>query len=537
MRPPRSRKIPFCSMSGLLGALLLCGTVIAAEPGTPGTWDPRMFGAMGDGQTVDTKAIQASIDACTAAGGGVVRLSGGVFLSGTIVLRNNVTLHIDAGATLLGSRNIDDYPSMPPKIVFLYRDRFTKALIQADQAENIGVEGRGVIDGQGQHFHASRGDDALRPYLIRFSECRNIRVRDVTLLTSARWGSHYLACENVTIDGISIRARIRENRDGIDVDSCARVRIANCDIVTGDDAIVLKATAMQPCRHVAVINCTLSSQASALKLGTESNGGFEDVTFSNCTVYDTDGSGINLGMVDGGTCDRVMVSNITMNNVNVPIFIRLGNRARPIPNLPPPGMGRMRNVVLTNIQAGGAGDLGCSITGLPGFPLENVTLQNVRIRFAGGGTATDATRPISERDAAYPSEKMFGKLPAYGFFCRHARNLRLQQIDVSVEKSDSRPAFVLDDVHNTELRDCIGLSAHATPGLVWLKQCKDISLRGCRIPNPLNQFLQVDGGLSSNIVLTGNDFTKVQKILDHGPDVPGDAISLLGNRMNEPTAQ
>lgn len=533
----RTPRLLFGLLTGFVAVLLGSLPAGAGELGPSGTWDPRTFGARADGKTVDTKPIQAAIDACAAAGGGTVRLSGGVFLSGTIVLRSNVLLSIDAGATLLGSRNIDDYPSLPPKIVFLYRDRFTKALIQAERAENIGVAGRGSIDGQGQHFHASRGDDGLRPYLIRFSECRNVSVRDVTLRDSARWCSHYLACENVTIDGITIRARIRENRDGLDVDSCNRVRIANCDIYTGDDAIVLKATAMQPCRHVTVTNCTLSSQASALKLGTESNGGFEDITFSNCTVYDTQGSGINLGMVDGGTCDRVTVSNITMNNVHVPIFIRLGNRARPIPNLPVPGMGQMRNVVITNVQASGAGDVGCSITGLPGCPLENITLQNIRIRGSGGGTAADTSRAIPERDAAYPSEKMFGKLPAHGFFCRHVRNLRLKQVDVSVENDDSRPAFVLDDVQDAELVDCRGQRMDATPWLVWLKQCDGISLQGWRIPESLKVFLRVDGGSSQNIVLVGSDFAKVQQIVDRGPDVSSEAISLIYNRTKEPSGR
>ena len=443
----------------LTGAALAAGTLVggaaAAETPIPAAapapsdlprWDVRRFGARGDGKTKDTAAIQAAIEACAAAGGGTVALAGGAFLSGTIFLRSNITLSIDAGATLLGSIDIADYPATTPQIVFLYRDRFTKSLIYAERAENVALTGRGTIDGQGESFKAKPDGDGLRPYLIRFSECKNVRVRDLTLLNSARWLSHYLACEDVAIDGVTIRCRIRENRDGMDIDSCSRVRIANCDVYSGDDAIVLKATTARPCRQVTVTNCNLSSMASALKLGTESNGGFEDITFSNCTVYDTHGAGIAVEMVDGGACERVSVTNISMSNVAVPIFIRLGNRARPIPTLPPPGMGRMRDVIISNVQAGGAGDLGCSVTGIPGFPVENVTLQNIRIRFSGGGKAEDAGRKVPELEKEYPSQRMFGRLPAYGFFCRHVRNLRLEGIDLSLDGEDARPPFVLDDV-------------------------------------------------------------------------------------------
>lgn len=500
----------------------------AAEADRPtGVYDVRDYGAVGDGATLDTQAIQRAVDACAEAGGGQVFLRGGTFLCGTIRLKSNVAFHVEAGATLLGSRRIDDYPDNTPEIIYLYRDRFTKSLIYAEGAENITLAGRGVIDGQGEHFPAKPGDDKGRPYILRFSECRNVRVEGLTFRDSARWLSHYLACEEVAIDGIQIHSKIRENRDGIDVDSCDNVRISNCHIDSGDDAIVLKATADRPCRRVTITNCVLSSLASALKMGTESNGGFEDITISNCTIYDTGYSGIALEMVDGGVFDRVNVSNVTMNNVKVAIFVRLGNRARPIPGLDPPGMGSMRNIIISNVQAGGVSETGCSITGIPGFPVENVTLDNVRIQFTGGGTRDDARREVPEKIASYPSGRMFGTLPAYGFYCRHVKNLRLDAVDLGFEEDDQRPAVVCDDVSDL---DVFGLHAQVSPSAdatLRLRQVRGALVHGCRPDGEVGTFLRLEGDQTSRIALVGNDFRTVKHLVDRDDDVPDDALRVM----------
>jgi len=354
------------------------------------------YGAKGDGSTLNTKFIQTAIDECAKAGGGTVYFPAGRYVSGTLILKSHITLNLEAGAVLEGSKKLEDYIVKVPE-VRSYTDSYTnKSLIYAEGLENIAIVGHGTLDGNGASFddvnhtlmkkNLSESYKA-RPYMIRMINCKDVLIRDVTILNSPMWVQHYLLCEDLNIDGITVNSRVNHNNDGIDIDACNRVRISNCDIVSGDDAIVLKSTLDVPCRNISVTNCNISSNTNGFKLGTESNGGFENITFSNSNIYDTHLSGITLQMVDGGTLNQVCITNITMNNVSGAIFMRLGNRARTYKeNMPKPGMGNWSNVMISNVQATNIGNIGCSITGLPSYPIRNLTLENIHISFKGGGT-------------------------------------------------------------------------------------------------------------------------------------------------------
>ena len=241
-------------------------------------YNVRDFGAVDDGKTVNTNAIQQAIDVCSKAGGGKVIICGKKFLSGTLTLKDNVTLRICSGATLEASGDIKDFISRLPEtdtFTNISKSYSNKALIYAEGKENIGIEGTGTINGRGDLL---KGAASERPYMIFFSECKKVRVEDVKLVTSAFWLQHFLKCENVLIRGLTIRSRDQYNNDGMDINSCENVRISDCDVNCKDDCIVMKSTSDKVCRNVTITNCVLSSICNAIKCGTESNGGFENIT-------------------------------------------------------------------------------------------------------------------------------------------------------------------------------------------------------------------------------------------------------------------
>jgi polygalacturonase len=499
-----------------------------AEPATPATpqgiFNVREFGATGNGEVLDTQALQSAIDAA-ASSGGRVYFPPGTYRSGTLFLKSHVSLYLEAGAVLLGSTNLADFPSVQAPLRTYTEVYVHQSLIYAASVENVSLLGNGTIDGQGGAF---KGGYGVRPYLIRMVNCRNVRVADLTLKDSPMWVQHYLACEDVSIRGLSVHSRCNANNDGIDIDACRKVRISDCEIFSGDDAIVLKSTLDRACQDVAVTNCVMSTPANGFKVGTESVGGFDNIVVSNCAIYDTGCAGIALETVDGATLENIVVSGIAMRNVCAPVFLRLGDRARPIyAGAPKPGLGSLRNVMIRDVQATGADKMGCAISGLPERPIEKVTLAGIRIRTAGGGSRAEAGRDIPENRSGYPEHNMFGVLPAYGFYCRHVKNLRILDTEFGVAAQDLRPALLADDAEGLRVSD---LEAAKGSPVMLLRDTRNAWIESNRAPLESEVYLRVEGKRTENLCLAGNDLRGAKKPVELGAEVRTEAVVELPAR-------
>ena len=512
-------------------AILLFLTALDSVCGGAKVYDVSDYGAQPDRKTLCTKAIQRAIDACASDGGGTVYFPPGTFLSGTIYMKSGVTLRLDAGCTLLGSTDLSDYPETV-QAFRSYTDNYTdKSLIYGENVQRVGIVGGGTIDGQGRSF---KGPYKKRPYMIRLIRCRDIVVKDVTLQNSPMWVQHYLACDDVRISGITVRSRVNANNDGIDIDCCHRVIISDCFVDSGDDAIVLKSTAARACENVVVRNCVLTSHCNALKMGTESNGGFRDVVLSGCSIYDTRLAGVALEIVDGGTLERIVVTDMTMNKIGAPIFMRLGNRARPFKkDMARPAIGRFRNVTISNIEAARAGPTGCAISGSPGAKIENVTLSNLRLSFEGGGTKADAGRVVPEKPDAYPEFSMFGKLPAYGLYCRHVQGLTMSNVQLHSAKPDQRHVLVCEDVGDAFVDALNADFSQGSAAMLRFNDVQDAFIRGCRPQLQTGTFLRLQGEESERIVMVGNDFTTVETLVQADANVPETAVNYDVNHFGQ----
>ncbi|GAB3323724.1 glycoside hydrolase family 28 protein [Larkinella ripae] len=435
-----------------------------------------LFGIYSDGATLNTRSIQYAIDHIHQNGGGRLVFYVGRYLTGSVHLKSNVTIHLEEGAVLLGSLNPFDYD----------RHIWT-ALVFAENQQNIGITGKGVIDGQGRYlarnvvnviqkglvkdlFRYDRPEAEARAVLIYFRGNQRVKIQGVTLRNSASWVQIYEQCKNVQLDGITVDSKAYWNNDGIDLVDSDSVSVTNSFIDSDDDGICLKShDATKVCQNIYVRNCTIRSSANAIKFGTASYGGFRNVKMHQIKVYDTYRSAIALEAVDGGFIENVEIDSLQALNTGNAIFLRIGERVKG-------KKGRLENVRLTNIRVevpATKADAGyeyegpiedmprnispSSIVGMPDAFVNNVTLRNVEIIQPGGGTTQFANVPLNalhkvpEKPEAYPDFSMFGELPAWGFYLRHAQNIRFENVRLTCLKKDYRPAVVLDDVKQAVL--------------------------------------------------------------------------------------
>ena len=489
----------FVRTSTLLGGGLIATSGIARTAHGGGSsrgpyFDVREFGAIGDGKVDDTRALQRALDAAHQAGGGVVQLPAGTWLSGGLQLHSRLTVELAPGATLLASPDGSDFPP--------YEDGhggsdvetrdFAHALLAGRDLDRVTIQGAGVID--------MNRESRVGPKPIALHRCRFVTIRDVMILRSPNYCVSLGGCDDVVVDGVTIRDAYA---DGIDPDCCRRVRISNCDVEADDDALCLKTSFHLGARHateeVTITNCRLRSPSNCFKLGTESSGDFRQIVLSNCVLnglpaehHDDDaaeGGGIALLTVDGGTIDGVVVANVVMHDVAAPLFLRLGNRGRDQARRAP---GKLRNVTISGIVALGATDTS-SISGLLDHPIERVVVENVRIATTGGSEKKRGL-DVPERAAEYPEVSMYGDLPAFGLYVRHGRDVVVRNVELNVERADARPALVADDVAQLRVTGIGG-------GSVWLNDIQGGLVQGNLTPEGVR--LHVTGEKTKSVALTG----------------------------------
>jgi polygalacturonase len=521
-----------------VAVLLLTGARVTSTRAM--VYDVRAFGARGNGKTLDTPAINKAIETAAAAGGGTVNFPAGTYLSVSIRLRSNITLQFHPGATILAAEPIPDkvtYDLPEPNQWDMYQDfghsHWQNSLIWGIGLENISIVGPGLINGQGLTRRSPRarrvnqpgdrpvtlgGETGARPQsplgedddpsvmkglgnkAISLKLSRNVLLRDISILNGGHFAVLATGVDNLTIDNV----KVDTNRDGFDIDSSRNVRISNCSVNSpNDDAIVLKSSYAlgfaRATENVTITNCLVSGYdigslldgtykrnvkeapdhdgpTGRVKFGTESNGGFKNITIAN-VVFDHC-RGLALETVDGGRLEDVTITNITMRDVtNPPIFMRLGKRMRG-----PAGatVGSLQRVNISNLVAYNADERYASIiSGIPGHQIEDVKLSNIRIFYRGGGKKELVDQQPPERETNYPEPSMFGETPAYGFFIRHAKGVSLSNVQISYLNDEFRPPFLLDDVNGVALRDVAAEKAADVPTFV-LRNVLDFATYGCK---------------------------------------------------------
>jgi polygalacturonase len=464
-------------LEGLLNYVPAQSAAVEEKPAPKNTsaiFNVRDFGAKGDSTAIETDAINKAVDAASAGGGGTVWFPAGNYLSFSIHLKSNITLHLDNGAFLIGAdpaAGKGGYDSPEPNAFNKYQDfghsHWHNSLIWGENIENVSITGHGWIIGNGL-TRSGRETPGLGNKAIAFKLCRNVTLRDFTVLTGGHFCLLATGVDNMTIDNL----RIDTNRDGLDIDCCRHVHISNCSVNSPfDDAIVLKSSFglgfARMTEDVTITNCSVSGfdigtflngtyqrknydrvpdrgvVTGRIKFGTESNGGFRNITISNCTFEFC--RGLALETVDGGLLEDISVTNVTMRDVmGAPFFLRLGARMRGPEGIP---VGKLRRVNISNMVVYSANpDYASLILGIPGFDIEDIRLNNITILAKGGASEEQASLLVPEKENAYPDPQEFGKIPVYGFFIRHVKNIELSDIEIKLENEDPRPPFFLEDV-------------------------------------------------------------------------------------------
>ena len=491
----------------------------------------RDFGAKGDGQTLDTRAVQLAIDAAHKERGGTVLIPAGTFVVGTVELKSNVTLHLAAQGRLLGTEKPDQYKAgngIPP-------NNGNIVMISAANSENITIEGPGTIDGNGAKFFTGKGDMTgpgqnsaqgyfQRPHLMVFYRCRNVTLRNVFLTASAYHCSRILDCNHVLLDSVRIYNRVNLNNDGFHINSSEYVHIVNCDVVCQDDACALFGSN----RFVTVTNCTFSTRWSVFRFG---GGEAENIAISNCVIYETYGCPIKMRCGARSRFENITFSNLIMKNVTGPISVGLDSSRRN-PNLDPaatpvPVKGIVRNIAFNGIRgfvvAEGRqhSDLPWPqkfrpgetrhcivVNGVGDDLIENVSFHDIHFTFEGGGSTTESVAEVPKIAGEYFE---IGTPPAYGLYARNVRGLTLNSVRFELTKPDLRPAVDFDNVTDATVN---GLSAQGTSNatsLLRFRKTHDVLMTATRVLSPAATFLELVGSNNSGITIDGGDISKAAK--------------------------
>jgi polygalacturonase len=519
-------------------------------------FDPRRYGAKGDGVTLDTQPIQQAIDDCTAAGGGTVLLGPGTYVTGLVRLKSNVTFQLQAGAKILASPNYSDFV-LPADAVAITKVSVGAHLLFALNAQNITILGPGTIDGNSPNYIVAKPRPPVAPQdqwrdvaafgtqrvhqispMVEMGNVTNLHVENITLQNAVGWALRPIGCKQVLIRKVTVRNPINSsNCDGIDPQACEDVLLDGCDIVTGDDAICVKSgnfyQGNQASRNVKIMNCRVSTCTNGLIIGPEGPAPIVNTTFENCEVYGTSGpenerptAGAQVMLWDNSYVDGVTYSGIKMTNVRAPICIRLQTTAgkeKLAQANTTPLTGAIRNVTITNVQATGA-TITSSITGIPQLQPQNITLRDISITTVEPGNLAWLQNPVPEAATSYPGSTMFGRLPAYGLYAHHVQGLTLQNVTITSQTHDPRPMLVCDDVKQLSVQDVSGTPSDPSQPFMDLRNTQSARIQGNRAPVGTGVFVKVSGANSHDVQMQGNDFSQSKSPVMRTLEVPQDGV-------------